>query len=205
MDIAIRLTITIIAHTLLAGTGLGVFTVAAASKNHPVLAVEPSMDLAKLIHQTVQANSLVNVTLVTDALGDQVGAGRLSGSNAGDMRVRPVSLSDIGRDVSNLVRIIRLDDLLPLVTFRRAVIKLGNLGEDSKVLKGARRFVEREERERERNSRSHSQICIYMIVYEYARVCALVRACALVCVWCVCVCVVSICADFSLRRTCTIC
>jgi hypothetical protein len=49
---------------------MGIFTVAAANKNVPVVAVEPLRSNIQALHMTLQRNQLTGlVTLVTDALG----------------------------------------------------------------------------------------------------------------------------------------
>ncbi|KAK7100390.1 hypothetical protein V1264_023352 [Littorina saxatilis] len=127
------------------GAGLGVYTLAAASKDRPVVAVEPFKENIRLFHKTMQLNTVTDkVTLITDALGEKVGVGRLRypqpSGNMGAAYVDPVKLSDVGPGDTDLVRIVRLDDVIPAVTFQRAVVKLDVQGDESKVLKGARRF-----------------------------------------------------------------
>ena len=84
------------------------------------------------------------VSLVTDALGERVGEGFLRSphpsGNMGAVYVERIDPAQ-GRHVivGDTVRIIRLDDLIPLVTFPSVVIKLDVQGDESKVLKGGSR------------------------------------------------------------------
>ncbi|XP_076440167.1 uncharacterized protein LOC143279828 [Babylonia areolata] len=131
------------------GAGLGVYSLLAGSKNRTVLAVEPMIDHQRLFTKTMQINGLTKqVTLVTNALGEQKGLGRVRSPHpSGDMGavyVDPISdMSQAGSDVSSLVRILRLDDLLPVVTFSRAVMKLDAQGDEELVLRGAHRFFQK--------------------------------------------------------------
>lgn len=128
------------------GAGKGVFSLAAASKNFPVVAVEPLQSNINTFHKTMQMNQVTDrVTLVTDALGPAEGTGRIRpvAGILGAAFVEPLPLNNMrpaGTD--GVVRMVKLDDLVPLVTSKiaRVVMKLDVQGDEYKVIQGARRF-----------------------------------------------------------------
>jgi len=128
------------------GAGLGVYSLAAATKFRQVLAVEPLYANYRLFHKTAQLNAITDrVTLVTNALGAKAGVGRLvyphPTGNLGAAYVQPVNGTDTASGTANIVYIVSLDDLIPVMKFRTAVLKLDVQGDEHEVLKGAKRYV----------------------------------------------------------------
>ena len=128
------------------GAGLGIYSLAAASKFRPVLAVEPLYANYRLFHKTAQLNAITDrVTLVTNALGAEAGLGRLvyphPTGNLGAAYLQPVNGTDRVRDPANVVRIVSLDDLIPVLKFRTAVLKLDVQGDEHNVLRGGKRYL----------------------------------------------------------------
>ena len=126
------------------GAGIGVYSLAAASQNHPVVAVEPYMPHVRLMHRSVLLNKFQdNITLVCNPVSD----------THEELRAEPIPghmtqvkwnyvprMLGYNRDENdeNTAYTVKLDDVLYVVNFTTAVLKLDVPGYELKALRSAR-------------------------------------------------------------------
>ncbi|KAK6990500.1 myb-like protein I [Biomphalaria glabrata] len=126
------------------GAGIGVYTLAAALLNHDVVAVEPLYRNCRLLRKSAQENMVTGkITLVTEGLDSESYVGQMNYSNNGGYsQVTIVKLTpDMKQDPANIVHMTTLDNLLQVVPFQRAVMKLDVSGAmEERILKSGHKF-----------------------------------------------------------------
>ncbi|KAL8573980.1 hypothetical protein ACOMHN_029427 [Nucella lapillus] len=123
------------------GCNVGVYTLAAASQGHKVLAVDPLESNLQLLHNSlVQAGLREHVTLLLNALADRPGPVRvrLNPSNIGGS-----SVSHTRARGAPAVWALCLDHLVPLVPTGRLLLKLDIEGWEARVLRCGAEFFQR--------------------------------------------------------------
>ena len=120
------------------GAGIGTFSLAAATLNHPVLAVEPFLPHLQVFHKSVVTNNLQNkIMLLRNVISDhhdlvavEPKDGNINVINAIPLNERPTAELE-GKSVSQSIT---LDDLADVCPFKTAVLKLDIPGYDRKAL-----------------------------------------------------------------------
>ncbi len=129
------------------GANLGLYSLAAAAIARPVLAVEPNPHNIHPFHKSVKMNRFQKyVTLVTNCLSDRYKLVQLVYNKMGDLgdtktvEVRESMLNNDIVSAENVVRTVEMDDLIPAMTFKRAVVKVDIQGDEVRMFRGAQRF-----------------------------------------------------------------
>jgi FkbM family methyltransferase len=110
------------------GANVGVYTLLGAKLNRRVVAVEANGENIRKIHKSLQLNGFENlVTVVYNAVSDryeqlQVDLDELH--NIGGGHTKPIGTSAPGHSRVDTVSTIFLDDLLEIVTFKQAILKI---------------------------------------------------------------------------------
>lgn len=128
------------------GANIGQFSLLAAKLGHPVVAVEAYIKHVEMIHKSVVLNQIQeNFTLVYNAVSDEhntvalsfkngnMGAIRVIEANIRSEAIPRVSINKC-RSTGSHVATITLDDLLEVITFDKAVLKLDIEGYEAKVM-----------------------------------------------------------------------
>ncbi|XP_048256477.1 uncharacterized protein LOC125382138 [Haliotis rufescens] len=129
------------------GANIGLYSLAAAAIARPVLAVEPNVQNIRPFHKSVKMNGFQRlVTLVTNCLSDRYKLVQLvynKMGNLGDTKTVEVVESMLKNDIvsaEDVVRTVELDDLIPAMTFKRAIVKVDVQGDEVRMFRGAQMF-----------------------------------------------------------------
>ena len=129
------------------GSNLGVFSLIAAQMGHSVLSVEPFSENIVRFHRSVELGHLQDrITLLQNAISNERSRGKLKLSidNQGDTRIekRKHEGRHTSESNSSVVDIITMDDLLEVVTFKRAVIKMDIQGYEHRAILGGGKLLD---------------------------------------------------------------
>ncbi|XP_064648278.1 uncharacterized protein LOC135500641 [Lineus longissimus] len=129
-------------HLIDVGANLGVFTLTAAANGRTVVSVEPLWDNAVRLSKSIKLGHFEDqVTIVNNAVSN----GYLKATffrpfeNAGGSHIITLSETDNRKDT---VDTILMDNLLEVVTFKKAVMKMDIEGHEIWALEGAHRLFE---------------------------------------------------------------
>ena len=129
------------------GAHLGTFTLTAALMGHKVVAVDPLVENVIRLCQSAQTNGLVDyVTVVFGALSNvraNVAIKRRRGNIGGTYVEETNSRRDKRKYPRHSIDAVLMDDLLPLIDFRKVFIKLDVETHEHFVLSGARRLFDK--------------------------------------------------------------
>ena len=113
------------------GTNLGIYSLLAARMGHKVLGIEPNIETIKRFHQAVYLNNASeNITLLQNAVSNTRGCTSLTENsvNQGDTRLIEAEDSKVSKYYEKCengdINVIIIDDIIPYLTFQRAVMKL---------------------------------------------------------------------------------
>ncbi|KAK6189132.1 hypothetical protein SNE40_005170 [Patella caerulea] len=132
------------------GANLGVYSLTAAAYGRPVLAVEPLLQSIGPFHKSIQMNELTeNITLLRNAISDVRGYAEVKYptplGNLGSAYVVPVDYNeamkhsmDIHRQI---VKTITLDDLVKILKFQKAILKVDISGSEHLMFKSSKTFL----------------------------------------------------------------
>lgn len=126
------------------GAHIGYYTLIAANMGHKVLAVEPFYESCYRLHRSlVIQGTYGRVKLLHNAVADRRVLATIhpSGNNQGDTRIDMVTKPCIGSCLPT-VRTILLDDLLEVINFTRAVMKLDIQGFEHKAFQHATKLLD---------------------------------------------------------------
>lgn len=121
------------------GGNIGYYTMLAASMGRKVVAVEPFSDNIHRIHQAAQIEHLTEkIVLLQNAIADVTASGTLqkSADNQGDTRIK-MGVEPCEGSCPPTVKIIRLDDLVGVLPFQKAVMKIDIQGYEHRAFKHA--------------------------------------------------------------------
>ncbi len=108
------------------GANIGVFSLVVATMGHKVVAVEPLTKTIRLLAKSIRMGKLVdNVVLLKTGISDkrQMGALMINPTNRGaSLLVRPERCSQT--NTCEHIKLIYMDDLLPFITFNKAILKM---------------------------------------------------------------------------------
>lgn len=127
------------------GANIGYYTMIAAAMGRKVVAVEPYLNSIYRIHRAaVILNATSQITVVNNAVSDvrTVGIIKSSGNNQGDIRVKPGAVPCIG-SCPQTINIVYLDDLLEVIDFDSAVLKIDIQGVEHKAFSHAHQLLKR--------------------------------------------------------------
>lgn len=116
------------------GANIGFYTLLAAKMGHHVVAVEPLLDSIHRIHLAAQLEKLCNrITILRNAIADvrALSTIRKSGDNQGDTRIE-LGVKPCQGTCPSTVKTILLDDLIEVLPFERAVMKVDIQGFEHK-------------------------------------------------------------------------
>ncbi|KAH9488279.1 hypothetical protein Btru_063813 [Bulinus truncatus] len=125
------------------GAGIGVYSIAAALLHRNVVAVEPLFRNYRMLHKSALENKVAKkITLVTQALDTESYLGQMYYSHEGGFsNVTIVKLNrQMKQDPANLVHVTTLDNLLQVVSFKHAVMKLDANGMEGNILESGENF-----------------------------------------------------------------
>ena len=113
------------------GTNLGIYSLLATRMGHKVLGIEPNIETIKRFHKAVYLNNVSeNITLLQNAVSNTRGCTSLTENSVNQGDTRLVEAEDINVLINNKkcengdIKVIIIDDIIPYLTFRRAVMKL---------------------------------------------------------------------------------
>ena len=125
------------------GANLGVHSLRAAALGRHVVAVEPMTRHVRYLHKSVLLNNVTrNFTLVQNAVSNTRATSRLYnawrnlGGNTLNKELSPGKLRD------ELVGCIHMDDLLEVITFKQAILKIDIEGSEHKAFANAQRLLD---------------------------------------------------------------
>ncbi len=125
------------------GANIGQYSLIVASMGHNVLAVEPFTQSLKRFQKAIQIGNLASkIIILKNAISDSRGSAilALSHDNQGDARVQNTDMKHgSGRPCSDTtkcedVKQILLDDIVPYLKFKKAVLKIDIQGYEHKAL-----------------------------------------------------------------------
>lgn len=121
------------------GANIGYYTLLAAKMGHQVVAVEPLLDSIHRIHLAAQREKLgKRITILRNAVADVrvLSTIRKSGDNQGDTRIE-LGVESCQGACPSTVKTILLDDLIEVLPFERAVMKVDIQGYEHKAFQHA--------------------------------------------------------------------
>ena len=121
------------------GANIGFYTLLAAKIGRRVIAVEPLVDSIYRIHRAAQMENVADrISVVHNAVADvrMIATIRRTGDNQGDTRIELNYEPCIGA-CPPAVNTILLDDLLEIIQFQRAVMKIDIQGYENRVFRQA--------------------------------------------------------------------
>ncbi len=108
------------------GANLGVFSLVVANMGHKVIAVEPLTKTIRLLAKSIRIGKLTdNIVLLKNAISDkrQIGTIMIDRTNKGGSLV--VDRETCSQStVCEHIKLIYMDDLLPFITFNKAILKM---------------------------------------------------------------------------------
>ena len=119
------------------GANIGYYTLIAAKMGHRVIAVEPLLDSIYKLHRALFIEGLQSkVTVVQNAIADErtLGSLVLSGDNQGDTKVH-MSYTQCSGDCPLPINTILMDDILEVIPFESALIKMDIQGFECDALR----------------------------------------------------------------------
>ena len=133
------------------GAGIGLYSLVAASLNHSVLAIEPYMPNVRMFHRSVLMNDndlKDKISLVCNVVSDseELLKAELNPDNKADVKWNFIPFTDgelRDEDDENTVTSLLLDDMLHLMNFSSAVLKIEAPGHVARVLRSSMKVFEK--------------------------------------------------------------
>jgi FkbM family methyltransferase len=121
------------------GANIGVYSLLAAKLNRKVVAVEANVENVKKLHRSIRYGNLENlITTCANAISNEYTQLQvdiiLNENNIGGNRVEKLAAtSEPGHRRTDAVHTIKMDDLLEVITFRSAILKIDIEGYEFKA------------------------------------------------------------------------
>ena len=129
------------------GCNFGIFTISAALEGRKVIAVDANLENLKRLRQSICINGLENnIRLINGAVSNASNADILFAINLEHSGASQVLINAKPTNVKNMkiieTKSISLDDLIPIIKFKKFMLKLDIEGSEWNAIRGARRLFQ---------------------------------------------------------------